>query len=366
MNILVLYQSPWWNAAAYYTYNVVKALKQMNHNVVFAGKAATPLASEISKLGIEINDIDLFTFSPFHLLGNLKKTKKLISQNNINVLVPVSAPAHILIGILKKYKFRNMPILKICLDNVPPVNNVLNRYLHNRLTDYFLFPGLPTKNRYDKIFAVEKFKILHAPLDLTQFTGYTATKKTKEVLEIPGDKIVVCFIGRFSPEKGIFFLLDIIKAVIEKTDKIFFILSGQEGQIKHVEVQQKVKEYGLDKFVKIIDRLEDVRDLISVTDIGLLSSRYSEFICRIAMEFMAFEVPVVAPRLNVIPEVVKDTETGFIYDLNDSNQAANFILSLSNEEKLRETLGKNALKRMEEIYNLKHFKLEFEEILTLF
>ena len=112
--------------------------------------------------------------------------------------------------------------------------------------------------------------------------------------------------------------------------------------------------------------MEDVRDLISVTDIGLLSSRYSEFICRIAMEFMAFEVPVVAPRLNVIPEVVKDTETGFIYDLNDSNRAANFILSLSNDERLRETLGKNAFKRMEEIYNLKHFKFEFEKILSQF
>ena len=241
MNILILYQSPWWNAAAYYTHNVVKALKQMNHNVVFAGKAATPLALEVSKLGIEINDIDLFTFSPFHLLGNLKKTKRLITQNNINVLVPVSAPAHILIGILKKYKFKNMLILKICLDNVPPVNNVLNRYLHNRLTDYFLFPGLPTKNRYDKIFRIEKFKILHAPLDLKEFTDYSVKENTKKEVTIPADKIIVSFIGRFSPEKGIFFLLDIIKAVVEKTDKILVILSGQEGQINMLRYNRKLR-----------------------------------------------------------------------------------------------------------------------------
>ena len=364
MNVLVLYQSPWWNAAAYYTFNVVKALKQSNHNIIFAGRDDTPLAREISHFDIKINDIDLFTYSPFKLISNIRQIKKLIIENHIDVVIPVSAPGHILIGLNKKIRIKSLPILKVCLDNVPPVNNVFNRHLHNKLTNYFLFPGLSTKKRYDKIFSINKYKILHAPLDLNEFSNYLSNSKIKKNLGIPNNKIIISFIGRFSPEKGIFFLVDIVKKAVEKSDKVFFLFSGIEGQIKHSDALKEVEESGLQEFVKIIDKVDDVRDLISITDLGLLTSRYSEFICRIVMEYMAFKVPVVAPDLNVIPEVVEDNKTGFIYDLNDSNSAVEYILNLTEDKELRKQMGESAFERLNEFFSLVNFKKELEDILA--
>ena len=364
MNVLVLYQSPWWNAAAYYTFNVVKALKRSGHNIIFVGKDNTPLVREISEFGIKINDIDLFTYSPVKLIINLKRIKRIIIENRINVVIPVSAPGHILIGLIKKISIKSLPIFKVCLDNIPPVNNVFNRHLHNKLTNYFLFPGLATKKRYDKIFSIKNFKILHAPLDLNEFSNYSSNTKIKENLGIPDDKIIISFIGRFSPEKGIFFLVDIVKKAVEKSDKVFFLFSGIEGQIKHSDALKEVEESGLQEFVKIIDKVDDVRDLISITDLGLLTSRYSEFICRIVMEYMAFKVPVVAPDLNVIPEVVEDNKTGFIYDLNDSNSAVEYILNLTEDKELRKQMGESAFERLNEFFSLVNFKKELEDILA--
>ena len=363
MNILVLYQSPWWNAAAYYTFNVVKALKQMGHNIFFVGKNDTPLAKEISIFEPNITNIDLFTYSPITLPKYYKQIKKVILENQINVVIPVSAPGHIFIGLIKKYSIKSLPILKICLDNVPPVNNFFNRQLHNKLTDYFLFPGNATKMRYDQIFRIEKFKILHAPLDLKVFTKFSDKENKRDTFGTPEDKILVSFIGRFSPEKGIFFLLDIVKEVKQKTDKLFFLFSGQEGQIKHTDVIKKVEENGLQNFVKIIDKVDDVRDLISISDIGLLSSRYSEFICRIAMEFMAFRKPVVAPDLNVIPEVIENEKSGYIYDLNNSKMASGFILYLANNDSHRILMGEMGSDRIKSLYSIEYFRKELDNVL---
>lgn len=94
-----------------------------------------------------------------------------------------------------------MPILKICLDNVPPVSNFLHRHLHNKLTDYFLFPDNSTKIRYDKIIAIEKFKILHALLDIGEFTDFSKTSKAKEILGIPDNNLLSVLSDNFLQRK---------------------------------------------------------------------------------------------------------------------------------------------------------------------
>jgi len=363
VNILVLYQSPWWNAAAYYSYNLIKSLINNEHRVVFAGKADSPLALKLNEFGIELHDIDLFVNSPFRFIKNITTVKKIIKVEKIDHLVPVSAPGHIILGILKKFYKVKLPVIKVCLDNIPPRNNVFNRYLHNKLTDFFIFPGRSTKDRYKTAFVINKFQILHPPLEFKEFINYLPEENTKRTIGIPEDKILVSFIGRFSPEKGIFFLLDIIKATLKKSDKIFFLLSGSEEQIKHDEVKQKIKEHELENNVKIIDKADDVRKLINIADLGILTSRYSEFICRIAMEFMAFKKPVVAPNLNVIPEVVEHRKSGFIYELEDADMAAEFVVKLANNTKLINEMGENGFKRISEHYSMEVFSEEVEKIL---
>ena len=115
--------------------------------------------------------------------------------------------------------------------------------------------------------------------------------------------------------------------------------------------------------VKIINRVNDVREIISITDIGLLSSRFSEYICRIAMEFMSFKIPIVAPNVNVIPEVVDSNENGFIYQLNDSKQAADFIVTLANDPNLMTIMGNNSFNRMNQFYDISVFDKQIKSIL---
>jgi len=363
LKILVLYQSPWWNAAAYYAFNLVLSLKRLGYKVIFAAQIDSPIANKIISQQINLIDINLFENNPIKFIGNINKLKKIIAEQKIDFIFPVSAPSHIIIGLLRfLYKIK-LHVIKVCLDNVSPTRNFLNKYLHNKLTDYFIFPGTSTKVKYD-YFKIDKSIIIHAPIDLKTFSDFNKSgKELKQKFNLPENKLIVSFIGRFSPEKGLFFLLDIINNVVKKTDKVFFVLSGSEEQIKYSDVKSKINELGITDYVKINNKVDDVRELISVTNIGLLSSRYSEYICRIAMEFMSFKVPIVAPRVNVIPEVVGNESNGFIYELNDSNQAAEYLLKLINDKELLEQMRLNAFERIKNNYDIIQFDNQIKNIL---
>jgi glycosyltransferase involved in cell wall biosynthesis len=364
VNVLVLYQSPWWNAAAYYTFYLVKALTENNHKVIFVGSKDSPAAKKVSELGIQINSLSLFVSSPFRFISNIRQIKKLIKDEFIDLIIPISAPGHIIAGIIKIIYYKKIPIVKVCLDNVPPINNLLNRYLHNKLTEYFIFPGLATKVKYDNIFRLKYCKVQHAPLEFKKFIDYKVKENLKEKFGIPDKKIIVSFIGRFSPEKGIFFLLEIITKALKRSDNLFFILSGSEEQIKYEDVNHQLKKSNIQNDVKLLPKINDVRELISITDIGILSSRYSEYICRIALEFMAFGKPVVAPDLNVIPEIIIHGKSGFIYNQKDLDMAADFIVKLASNNKKIKEMGDNGFKRIEENYSMKIFAAEIEKIIN--
>ena len=363
LNILVLFDFPWWNAAAYYVYNVVLVLNNLGHTVYFAGKSGTPTWEKLKNSKTKLYDISFYKTSPIKLIQSYSSVKKIVNKEKIDLLLPSVAQGHIVSGIIKKFNSNKIPIIKLCLDNVSPVNNILNKYLHNSLTDYFIFPGQSTKNRYESFFDIRNFKIIHAPIDLRDFLNYNKKSGLRKTLNIPEEKIVVSFIGRFSPEKGIFFLLEIIKKASVKNENLFFILSGSEEQIKYSEVEEVIKAKDLTRKVNILPKQNDVRDLISITDIGLMSSRYSEYICRIALEFMSFKIPVVAPELNVIPEVVKNNITGFVYPLNNSSFASEKILKLADDSDLREKMGNEGFKRIQNRYSLNSFMEEMMAIL---
>ena len=362
MKILVLYQSPWWNAASYYSYNLVKSLSRIGCEIIFVGIVDTPIGKKISEENYPILNINLFENNPLKFYGNIKKVRDIIVKEKIDCLIPISAPGHIIVGIIKKLSNKMLPIIKVCLDNVHPINNLANKYLHNKLTDYFIFPGNSTKVNYHS-FQLNNYSIIHAPIDVNEFLDFSPAEDYKTLFGIPKHKVIISFIGRFSPEKGIFFLLDIIRLTLAQNDNLFFILSGSEEQIKYADVQNKIDEYKIDDKVKIINKVDDVRNIISITDIGILSSRYSEYICRIAMEFMAFKKPIVAPNVNVIPEVVGDETNGFIYQIDNSTEASNFIIKLANNNIMRSQMGENSYQRIKRFYDTTAFDNQVKNIL---
>lgn len=68
----------------------------------------------------------------------------------------------------------------------------------------------------------------------------------------------------------------------------------------------------------------------------------------VILEAMAAGLPVVATRVGVVPEIIKDYENGFVVEPMNSHQIAEKCLLLLKDEKLREKMSKNNIEKAKE------------------
>ena len=89
--------------------------------------------------------------------------------------------------------------------------------------------------------------------------------------------------------------------------------------------------------------------------IGVVPSLGSEAVSRATLEWMALGRPVVASRVGGIPDMVEDGVTGLLVEPGDSDALQDALLSLLNDPKLAERLGRAGRARWEESFGLTRF-----------
>ena len=96
-------------------------------------------------------------------------------------------------------------------------------------------------------------------------------------------------------------------------------------------------------------------------DIFVLPSR-SEGFGRVNLEAMAMGKPVISTNVGGIPEVVLDGVTGILVPPGNSKDLAHAIMRLLNDYELRESIGKQGRRRVEEHFTLQAHAQRIEEI----
>jgi L-malate glycosyltransferase len=92
----------------------------------------------------------------------------------------------------------------------------------------------------------------------------------------------------------------------------------------------------------------DVENIIREADVLLVTSRTESF-CLAALEAAACGVPVVAPRLGGLPEVVADQQTGLLFDPGNEQEAADAIVRLLGDPALRAEMARNSVEQAQNL-----------------
>jgi glycosyltransferase involved in cell wall biosynthesis len=96
-------------------------------------------------------------------------------------------------------------------------------------------------------------------------------------------------------------------------------------------IEEKVRFYGCFSS-------NELPETMALTDIIVLPS-YTEAFGIAMIEAMAYAKPVVASRVDGIPEVVEDGVTGFLCEPGNPNELAKKVLQLVGNEQLRSQMG---------------------------
>jgi len=180
--------------------------------------------------------------------------------------------------------------------------------------------------------------------------------------ELIGEHIegpVVCLVANFFPYKGHMEFISAASIVREKSAGATFLLVG-DGKLRP-EIERKIAELGMTKYFILPGTRIDARDIISLSDVVVLSS-HEEGFPNVVLEAMAAGRPVVATRVGGVPEIVEDGKTGLLVPPRDPEKLAEGIMRLLVNRREAEEMGKRGLERVRERFSMEKMVRSYEEL----
>jgi len=198
----------------------------------------------------------------------------------------------------------------------------------------------------------EMIDVIPMGVDLCRFKpDSTYTVQDREALKIGHDDIVVLFVGRMVRGKGIYSIVHAAARIFGdsslKDRPIKFLLAGKGPELDMLV--QRTADLGIsDRFIILGDYPYDkMHRLHNLADIFILPSipdiTWQEQFGMVLVESMACGKPVISTFSGSITEIVGDA--GILVQPDDHLSLYQAVKELISDKKLREILGRKALKR---------------------
>ena len=136
--------------------------------------------------------------------------------------------------------------------------------------------------------------------------------------------------------------------VLESEPKAAFLLAG-EGELTD-SLRTLAVELGIQDSTYFLGRCERVADLLSISEICVLSSKAEGFSNSI-LEYMAAGRPVVVTNVGGAAELVSEGETGYLVSSGDDATMAARIISLLREPDTARKMGENGARLVKEKFS---------------
>ncbi len=170
----------------------------------------------------------------------------------------------------------------------------------------------------------------------------------RQTFALPGEKLVLV-VGRLVYEKGAHILINAIPRILEKVNAKFVIVGS--GYMKE-QLSTIVKSMSLEGKVLFTGFLDDesLLKLQCVADVSVVPSLFEPFGI-VALEAMAAGSPVVVSDTGGLGEIVEHDVTGVKVYPNNVESLAWGVTKVLTDQRYRDILRENALKRMKEKYD---------------
>ena len=341
LNILHTISVRWWNACAYYAIIISKGLQNLNQNVQLYSDKDSPPFNHSLKNGLNTSAFNFKSLQPFNYFRNYFGLQSKIKKEKIQIVNCHRPEDHLIMGIICKRM--GIPLVRTIGDIRPPAENFFNNWLHLKATDYFIFTSESNQTRFVSVWPeiMDKSSIILGGLELELFKPIAKSEKLVNQLKLDSSTKIVGYIGRLSKTKDLPTFIRTAALVKDYLPDVKFLISGKEFSVTRDEIKKMANTLNLSDSLLFIDRHDPVQEVISVIDVGVISSNDSEAISRIGMEYLSMGKPVVATDVNVLPEIIQDGVNGFITNTEDPHVMAEAVIKLLSDENLYNTISKN-------------------------
>ena len=214
-----------------------------------------------------------------------------------------------------------------------------------------------------KICREDKLQVIFNGVDIEAYENGAHGAVKRRDLNIPEDAFVVGMVGRISPQKAPDIFIKMAKQVKDEVPNAHFIIVGNGDQ--EDEIRKYAKDNGFSDSLHITGWVDDPMSYVELFDVACLLSRWEGF-GLVLPEYMMAGKPIVATRVDAIPNIICNNENGLLVDADDPISASKAVLRIYSDERFKSTLIKAGRETVNKKYDIRRVSEEsakmFEEL----
>jgi N-acetyl-alpha-D-glucosaminyl L-malate synthase BshA len=318
------------------TYRQPTRLNSFQHNVFY------------HEVGVK--DYPLFEYAPYDT-ALASKLVDVVKHEQLDLLhvhyaIPHAAVAYMAKQILKTQGI-NIPIVTtlhgtdITLVGVHPSFAPVVEFSINNSDGVTAVSHSLKKDTLD-LFKIENdIQVIHNFIDLSRFKKTDKDHFKKAIA--PGGEKILSHVSNFRTVKRVQDVIHIFNKVQKKIPaKLLMIGDGPERQ----SLEALCRELKVCADVRFLGKQDAIEELLAISDLFIMPSK-SESFGLAALEAMACEVPVVSSNTGGIPELNIHNETGFLSNVGDVEEMADFAMKILLDETMHQKFRQQAFAQAE-------------------
>ncbi len=185
-----------------------------------------------------------------------------------------------------------------------------------------------------------RLEVIHNGIDLDEHLHARTSRQT----------VLISSAGRLFPVKDYALMVEVARRVAAQESRARFALAGDGPLID--ELRSLVARYELDSVFEFRGFVADLTQFYSESDVYLNTSKH-EGIPMSVLEAMSAGLPIVAPAVGGLPEVVQDGTEGFLVRDRSVDAFSAYCVRLVRDSRLRDQMGAAALNRVRKKFSTK-------------
>ena len=392
LRILLVNSARRWIGEAAHTLALSEGLGKKGHQVVVGVRRGSELEGEALSRGLDLLPLTLNSrFNPLDDWRDLRDFRRILAERRIDLVHCNRGKDHWLAAAANLFGRSPTPLVRGRHVVTPARQHVFNRWLYRRATHGLLsvshaarasLGGLPqllepcesaSPNSPDAPPGVETGsqpggrtsavdRVIYAAVDSERFSPERRNPETRRSLGADDRTVLIGLVGRIQRVKGQRYFLAAAAKAARKRPETRFVLAGRGNpkQVRNLLEFADSEGLGRDRF-KILGVAPNLPEIMAAFDIGVVASIGSEGSSRVALEYMASGVAIVATRVGGVPELVDEKGQGLLVDPRDSDAMAERLVLLAENSGLRGELARRGRRDALERYHPDRWISEIEE-----
>lgn len=179
-----------------------------------------------------------------------------------------------------------------------------------------------------------------ADLSAIESVSPEAARAMRTEIGAAPEDVLIGSVGRLVEQKDYPTQLRAFAQAIGRAPQLRMVLAG-DGPLE-ASIRTMIRELGIQDRVTLVGHCSCVPVLLRALDVFVMASKFEPYGVAL-LEAKAAGLPIVATRVNEIPEIIEDGRSGLLTSPGEPEEMADLLVRLAEERGLRERLGSEAV-----------------------